>query len=123
MASPSERERVTRPDVVWRRAGQRAVSWWRGATFGTDRPVERVVALAALGMATGLAEASLVVLVVALAAGSGNGSLPLVEHLPDSSWALGGLALGVILVLALAHLGTALTAARAVAGAQRRLQS
>jgi ABC-type multidrug transport system fused ATPase/permease subunit len=107
---------------AWRRAANRAVAWWRGATFGTDRAALRVTVLAALGVITGLAEAAVVVLVVALAAGTNNGKLPLVDHLPDSSWTLAGLALAAVAVLALAHLASALIAARAVGSAERRLQ-
>lgn len=111
------------PTRTWRRAGERAVSWWRGVTFGTDRPAQRVTALAALGVVTGLAEAAVVVLVVGLAAGTSDGQLPLLDHLPDSTSALAGLALGAVVALALAHLGTALIAARADGSVQRRLQS
>jgi ABC-type multidrug transport system fused ATPase/permease subunit len=64
-----------------------------------------------------------VVLVVALAAGTNNGKLPLVDDLPDSSWTLAGLALAAVTVLALAHLGSALITARAFGSAERRLQS
>ncbi len=113
---------TSRPPA-WRRAANRAVSWWRGATFGTGRAAQRVTALAALGLITGLAEAAVVVLVVALAARTSNGKLPLVDDLPDSSWTLAGLALAAVAVLALAHLGSALIAARAVGSAERRLQS
>src|SRR4051812_24191570 len=110
---------------AWRRATGRAVVWWQGATFGTDRPAARVAALAALGVLTGFAEVAVVVLVVGLAAGpgTGGGQLPLVDHLPDSTWALAGLALCALVVLALGHTGSALIAARADGSAQRRLQS
>jgi ABC-type multidrug transport system fused ATPase/permease subunit len=82
-----------------------------------------VTGLAALGIITGLAEAAVVILVVALAAGPDNSKLPLVERLPHSSWTLAGLALCAVVVVALAHLGSALIAARAVGSAERRLQS
>ena len=45
----------------------------------------RVIALALLGLATGVGEAAVVVLVVALAAGERLDGLPLAEHIPSSA--------------------------------------
>jgi ABC-type multidrug transport system fused ATPase/permease subunit len=108
---------------VGRRVSERVAAWWRSVTFGTDRPARRLAALATLGVITGLAEVAVVMLVIGLAAGTAAGQLPLIDDLTGSSWALAGLALGAVAVLALTHLGSALLAARAEGSAQRRLQS
>ena len=103
---------------------ERVRSWWSSASFGAERPRRRVAALVLLGTVTGLAEAAVVVLVVGLADGGGAeaGALPLIDELPDSPWALAGIAGIAILVLAATHLGSAWISARASAGSQRTVQ-
>ncbi len=81
------------------------------------------MALGLLGAVSGLAEAALVVLLVVMASGSGGEQLPVAGDLPSETWALAAIALGVLVALALAHLGSALIAAGAAADAQRIVQA
>ena len=81
------------------------------------------MALGLLGAVSGLAEAALVVLLVAMASGSGAEQLPVAGDLPAETWALAAIALAVLIALALAHLGSALIAARAASDAQRIVQA
>ena len=59
-----------------------------------------MVTLTALGTITGLGEAAIVVLVVAIASGSVGDELPLSGGLPDGAWARAGVALAVLAVVA-----------------------
>ena len=104
------------------RAVERARSWWGGVTFGTENPGRRVVALGLLGAVAGLAEAALVVLLVSMASGSATEQLPVAGDLPAETWALAAIAIGVLIALALAHLGSAQITARASSDAQRIVQ-
>ena len=94
--------------------------WWRGATFGARHPRRRVAALAVLGTVTGLGEAVVVLLLVALASG-GSSRLP--GFVPEGgTWTLAGFALIAVAVLAAAHFASAWLSARAAADAQRSIQ-
>jgi ABC-type multidrug transport system fused ATPase/permease subunit len=96
---------------------------WQVATFGTEHPRRRVAALGLLGAISGFGEAAVIVLVIALVSGHKLADYPLVDHLPSSSWAVAGLALGALAGLAAAHLGAARLAARSGADVQRTAQS
>ena len=84
--------------------------------------VRRLVLLAVLGAVTGIGEAALVVLVVALVSGQQLSRYPLAGHLPSSSWKVATLALAALGVLAAGHLASARIAARAGADVQRGVQ-
>jgi ABC-type multidrug transport system fused ATPase/permease subunit len=79
------------------------------------RPPSPAGALTTLGTISGLGEAAVVVLVVALASGPVSKQLPLVGHTPDGVWPRAGLALGVLAVLSAAHLASAWLTARTAA--------
>jgi ABC-type multidrug transport system fused ATPase/permease subunit len=98
-------------------------AWWVGITFGNHRPGRTVAALAFLGAIAGAGEAALVVLLVAIASGSETEGLPIAGELPSGTWALSALALAVLVGLALAHLGSARTTARASTDAFRSVQT
>ena len=100
----------------------RANEWWQQLTLGTPRPARRVGALAALGVITGLGEAALVLLLVTLASGGAKGGLPGADLLPSDPAALAGITLGVVIILAAAHTGSALLSAHAGADAQRGIR-
>jgi ABC-type multidrug transport system fused ATPase/permease subunit len=95
---------------------------WRVATFGSPNAGRRAAALAVLGAISGLGEAAVIVLVIALASGGGFGGYPLADQLPSSSWALMALSFGTVVLLAVAHLGSARLAAGFGAETQRTLQ-
>ena len=95
-------------------------AWWASVTFGTRHPGRRVASLGVLGAISGVGEAVVVLLLVALVARGGTGLPGLV---PDAgTWSLAALALAAVGVLAATHLGSAWIAARAAADAQRSLQ-
>ncbi len=96
---------------------------WQVATFGIEHPRRRIAALALLGAISGFGEAAVIVLVIALVSGRQLSHYPLADRLPSSSWIVAALALGVLAVLAAAHLGAARLAARAGADVQRTAQS
>jgi ABC-type multidrug transport system fused ATPase/permease subunit len=102
---------------------QRAREWWRIVTFGAPRPARRVGALAGLGFVSGVGEATVVVLVVALASKSDSQDAPLLDELPAEPWVLAALALGALIVLALAHFGSARIAAHAATDVERTVQA
>ena len=91
-------------------------------TFATDRPARRVGALTVLGVITGLGEAIVVILVVAIASDRLRGDLPLLGSLPDGTWARAALALAVVVVLAASHLGSAWVTARTAAESQQTVR-
>jgi ABC-type multidrug transport system fused ATPase/permease subunit len=97
--------------------------WWETTTFGSAAPGRRLAALALLGLVTGLGEAAVVLLIVALASHGSEARLPLIDSVPGSPWALAGLALGAVAVLALAHLGSAVATARAGVEVRRNVQA
>ena len=105
------------------KAKQRARAWWRTVTFGARHPARRVAALAGLGLLSGVGEAAVVVLVVALASQGESRRLALLDELPSEPWVLAALALGALLLVALAHVGSARTAARAATDVQRSVQT
>ena len=79
-----------------------------------------MVVLGILGAVSGVGEAVVVLLLIALVARDGSGLPALV---PDAgTWSLAVLALAAVGVLAASHLGAAWVAARAAADAQRSLQ-
>jgi ABC-type multidrug transport system fused ATPase/permease subunit len=95
-------------------------AWWAGVTFGTRRPGRRVAGLGILGAVSGVGEAVVVLLLIALVARDASGLPALV---PDAgTWSLAVLALAAVGVLGASHLGAAWVAARAAADAQRSLQ-
>ena len=99
-------------------------AWWQSASYGTESPSSRVTALVLLGIFTGIAEAAVIVLIVALAAGGGDqaASLPLIEEVPDATWQVAAMSAVFLLALAAAHLSSARISARAAASAQREVQ-
>ena len=111
-ASPSRRLRPL----------ERGRLWWTTLTFGARHPGRRVGALAGLGLVAGLGEAAVVVLLVALASRSSSGRLPFLEGLPSDAWTLAGMALGALVLLALAHYGSAWISTHAAADVQRAVQ-
>jgi ABC-type multidrug transport system fused ATPase/permease subunit len=84
-------------------------------SFGSPRLVPRLAALSLLGFAAGLGEAAVVLLLIAAAAGSDIGSLPLSGALPDGAWAIAALALSIVVLLAAVHYLTARLAAKLAA--------
>lgn len=100
----------------------RARARWAQFTLASRHPGRTIAALAALGVVSGLGEAAVVVLVVALASGAATDQLALVGHAPDGVWPRAGLALGVLAVLAAAHLASAWLTARATADSQERVR-
>jgi ABC-type multidrug transport system fused ATPase/permease subunit len=106
--------------VRWK---QQVREWWRVATFGAPHPSRRVAALAGLGLVSGVGEAAVVVLVVALASESGSPRVAVLDELPHESWVLAALALGALLVLAFAHFASARIAAHAATDVQRTVQA
>jgi ABC-type multidrug transport system fused ATPase/permease subunit len=101
----------------------RARAWWTTLSFGARAPRRRLATLALLGLATGIGESAVVVLLVALASRGHGDRLPLIAMLPGSPWELAAIALLAAAGLALAHLGAAITAARAAADAARGVQT
>ena len=95
---------------------------WRVASFGLPHAGRRAAALAALGAISGFGEAAVIVLVIALASGGHFSGYPLADQLPSSSWALMALSFGMVVLLAVTHLGSARLAAGFGAETQRRLQ-
>src|SRR4051812_15613111 len=94
---------------------------WRVATFGARHPRRRIAALALFGSVTGVGEALVVLLLVALASGGSLHRLPgFVPH--GDTWMLAALTLGAVAVLAATHLAAAWTAARASADTLRTVQ-
>ena len=79
-----------------------------------------MAALGILGAASGVGEAVVVLLLIALVARDASGLPSLVPT--AGTWALAALALAAVGVLGAAHLGSAWVAARAAADAQRSLQ-
>lgn len=108
-------------DVGWS-LSRRVLEWWEQLTFGNPRPARTVGALAALGVITGFGEAAVVLLLVSLAAGGGASGLPGFGLVPDDPAAVAAVTLGVVAVLAAAHVGSALLSAHAGAGAQRGIR-
>ena len=102
---------------------QRAREWWRRATFGAPHPARRVATLAGLGLVSGVGEAAVVVLVVALASESDSHDVVLLDELPAEPWVLAALALGSLLLLAAAHFGSARIAAHAATDVERTVQT
>ncbi|HUF32084.1 MAG TPA: ABC transporter ATP-binding protein [Acidimicrobiales bacterium] len=103
--------------------GHRISRSWHDLTYGARHPGRRVAALAGLGVVAGLGESAVVVLVVRLAAGgTGLDSLPGADALPSGTVVLGGLALGVLAVLAAAHLASAVLTARVGAEAEHHVR-
>src|SRR3954469_19545294 len=80
---------------------------WRVATFGSPNAGRRAAALAVLGAISGIGEAAVVVLVIALASGRRFGGYPLADQLPSSSWALAAFGFAMVVLLAVTHLGSA----------------
>jgi ABC-type multidrug transport system fused ATPase/permease subunit len=101
---------------------QRIRIWWEQLGFGTERHTRRVLILAAFGLVSGLGEAAVVVLAVALASGGSGGRLPLLGESPPGSGTLTALALGSLVLLAAAHYGSARATARFGAEALESLQ-
>jgi ABC-type multidrug transport system fused ATPase/permease subunit len=97
-------------------------AWWESLTFATRDPARRMAALTGLGVVSGLGEAAIVVLVVALASRGLGRNLPLAGELPHDTWARAGIALGVLLVLAASHFGSAWVAARTAAESQEEVR-
>lgn len=108
-------------DGPMRGIATRARAWWARLTFASRHPGRTMAALATLGILGGLGEAAVVVLVISLASGDANG-LPLVGHAPDGVWPRAGLALGVLALLAAAHLASAWLTARTAADSQERVR-
>ena len=100
----------------------RARRWWASATFGARNPRRRVAGLVASGVVSGFGESAVVVLVVGLVAGGSGSRLPLVGVRPGD-WAIAGLALGMVGLLAAAHATTAWISARSARDVQGALQS
>ncbi|MGB2851440.1 MAG: ABC transporter ATP-binding protein [Solirubrobacterales bacterium] len=112
-----------RSGKVTHRAIEGTHSWWEGVTFGTENPGRRVVALGLLGTVSGLGEAALVLLLIAIASGSSADGLPIAADLSSDPWTLAAFALAVLAGLALAQVGSARVTARATADSQRVLQT
>jgi ABC-type multidrug transport system fused ATPase/permease subunit len=79
--------------------------------------------MAFLGAVSGLGETAVVILAIALVSGRRLAHYPLAGLLPSSPWAVAGLALAVVAILAAGHVGAAHLAARAGADVQRAGQS
>ena len=94
--------------------------WWAGATYGTTHPGRRVLALSVLGSISGVGEAGVVLLLVAMVSRDG-GRLPVLPA-SEPTWVLAALALAAVAVSASSHLAAAWVAARAAADAQRTVQ-
>jgi ABC-type multidrug transport system fused ATPase/permease subunit len=105
-----------------RAQGSRVREWWREFGSGTHRQGRRVLALTILGVAAGIGESAVVILVIALASSHSGRDLPLVGDHVTATPALAGLALASVLVLAVAHLAAARAGARFSAQAERDLQ-
>jgi ABC-type multidrug transport system fused ATPase/permease subunit len=101
----------------------RARAWWTTLSFGARAPRRRLVTLALLGLASGIGESAVVILLVALASRGHGGRLPLGSILPGSPWTLAAIGLLAAAGLALADLGAAITAARASADVARGVQT
>src|SRR5437016_9067598 len=97
-------------------------AWWEGFTFATRHPARRIAALTALGVVSGVGEAAIVVLVVAVASHSLSGHLPLIGSLPHGTWTRAELALGVLGLLAASHFATARLTARTAAESQQTMR-
>ena len=106
-----------------RMVAARARRSWAIASFGARRPRRRLALLTASGVVSGLGEAAAIVLVVALVSKGEPQRFPLADTLPTSTWTLAGLALGVLAVLAVAHLGAAVISARSGGDVQRAVQT
>ena len=96
--------------------------WWEGFTFAARHPARTMAVLTGLGVVSGLGEAAIVVLVVAVASHSLSGHLPLVGSLPHGAWTRAELALGVLAVLAASHFAAAWLTARTAAESQQRMR-
>ena len=101
----------------------RAHAWWTTLSFGARAPRRRLATLALLGLASGIGESAVIILLVALASRGHGGRLPLSSILPESPWKLAAIGLLAAAGLALADLGTAITAARASADVARGVQT
>jgi len=97
-------------------------AWWEGFTFAARHPGRTMAALTGLGVVSGLGEAAIVVLVVAVASHSLTGHLPLVGSLPHGTWTRAELALGVLAVLAASHFAAAWLTARTAAESQQTMR-
>ena len=106
-----------------RSVSDRAHAWWTTLSFGAQAPRRRLATLALLGLASGIGESAVVILLVALASRGHGGRLPLSSILPESPWTLAAVGLLAAAGLALADLGTAITAARASADVARGVQT
>src|SRR5919202_1706776 len=105
-----------------RRLRARLREWWGAVTFATRRPARRVAALTALGALSGLGEALIVILVVAVAAPRLGGRPPLVARLPHGAWARAALALGILGGVAAAHVASAWLTARTAGESQQAVR-
>ena len=96
---------------------------WELLTIGAERPGRLLVALALLGMLSGVGEAAIVVLLVAMVSRSDVADFPLVGELGDSVWPPAALALAAVTLVAATHFLAARLAARAACDVQRNLQT